>query len=139
MMQQILGSVLAQSDGSEIVAGIIGLIFLVVYLAVIVVVIAGAWKMFAKSGQPGWAAIVPIYNIYVLCKIVGRPGWWTILFFIPFVSIVIAIMVCIDLAKSFGRGTGTAVGLILVGFVFIPILGFGEAEYQGPAAAMDVT
>jgi len=133
-MLQGLNSVLAQSDAA---AAIVGIIFLLIYLAVIVFILAGMWKMFAKAGQPGWGALVPIYNIYLLCKIVGRPGWWTLLFFVPFVSIVIAIIVCIDLAKSFGRGVGTAIGLVLVGFVFIPILGFGKAEYQGPAAALE--
>lgn len=135
-MLQMLSSVLAQSDASGIIAGVIGLIIFLIYIALIVVVVAGMWKMFVKAGQPGWGALIPIYNIYLLCQIVGRPGWWTLLFFVPFVGIVIAIIVCIDLAKSFGRGTGTAIGLILVGFVFIPILGFGQAEYQGPAAAM---
>ncbi len=135
-MLQMISSVLAQSNAGGAAAAVVGLVILLIYLAVIVVVVAGLWKMFVKAGQPGWGALIPIYNIYLLCKIVGRPGWWLILFLVPFVSIVIAIIVCIDLAKSFGRGTGTAIGLILVGFVFIPILGFGKAEYQGPAAAM---
>lgn len=123
---------LAQNNGTG--AGIAGLVALVIYLAIIVLVIAGMWKMFAKAGQPGWGAIVPILNIYLLCKIVGRPGWWVILMFIPIVSLVVMIIVMIDLAKSFGKGVGYAIGLILLGFIFMPILGFGDAEYQGPAA-----
>jgi hypothetical protein len=93
------------------------------------------WKTFVKAGQPGWGAIIPIYNVYLLCKIGGRPGWWVILFIIPFVSLIISIIVSNDIAKSFGRGVGTTIGLILLPFVFYPILGFGDAEYQGPAAA----
>jgi hypothetical protein len=96
--------------------------------------IAACWKIFTKAGQPGWAAIIPIYNWYILCKIVGRPGWWVILFFIPFINFIIGIIVCIDLAKSFGKGVGFAIGLILLGVIFFPILGFGSAQYQGPAA-----
>ena len=92
------------------------------------------WKIFVKAGQPGWAAIIPIYNAYILTKIVGRPWWWLLLMLIPFVNIVIAIILAIDLAKSFGKGGGFAVGLILLGFVFYPILAFGDARYQGPAA-----
>ncbi len=108
------------------------MIFVLVYLAVIVLVIAGFWKVFAKAGQPGWAAIVPFYNTYVLCKIAGRPGWWFILLFIPFVNFIVFAIVAIDVAKSFGRGTGFGVGLWLLGFIFFPILGFGSCSIRGP-------
>lgn len=108
---------------------------LLIYLAIIVLIIAGLWKTFAKAGQPGWGAIIPIYNIYLLCKIGGRPGWWTILFFVPVVSIVIAIILSVDIAKSFGKGIAFALGLIFLSPIFYCILGFGSAQYQGPAAA----
>jgi hypothetical protein len=104
------------------------------YLAIIVVVIAGMWKVFTKAGQPGWAAIVPIYNIVILLKIVGRPVWWLVLLLIPFVNFVILILVSIDMAKSFGKGPGFGIGLWLLSFIFYPILGFGDAQYVGPAA-----
>lgn len=108
----------------------VGLIF---YLAIIIIVVAGMWKTFEKAGQPGWAAIVPIYNTYILCKIVGRPGWWVILLLIPYLNLIFWIIVCLDMAKSFARGIGFAVGLILLSPVFFCILGFGSSEYQGPA------
>jgi hypothetical protein len=127
-------TILAQSS-SNTGGGLAGILMALIYIAILVVVIAGLWKTFVKGGQPGWAAIVPIYNIYCLCKIVGRPGWWTILFFIPFVSIVFAIIVSIDLAKSFGKSIAFAIGLILLSPVFFCILGFGSAQYNGPAAA----
>jgi len=109
---------------------------MVIYLGILVVVIAGGWKMFAKAGQPGWGIIIPIYNLYLMCKIAGRPGWWIILMIIPIVSIIVAIVICNDLSKSFGRGIGTTLGLFFLGFIFVPILGFGSAQYEGPAAAM---
>ena len=96
--------------------------------------IAGLWMVFKKAGRPGWAAIIPFYNYYVMLKIVGRPGWWLILFFIPIVVIVIAIIVLHDLSKSFGKGVGFTIGLVLLSFIFVPILGFGAAQYRGPAA-----
>jgi len=108
---------------------------LIVELLIALVVIVAMWKVFAKAGHPGWAAIIPIYNMYVWCKIVGRPGWWVILMLIPLVNIVVAIIVCIDMAKSFGKGAGFGIGLALLGIIFLPILGFGSAQYQGPAAA----
>jgi hypothetical protein len=78
--------------------------------------------------------IIPIYNWYILCKIVGRPGWWVILLLIPFVNFIVGIVLCIDLAKSFGKGVGFGIGLVLLSVIFFPILGFGSAQYQGPTA-----
>ena len=92
------------------------------------------WKVFTKAGQPGWACLIPIYNLYVLCKIAGRPGWWLLLMLIPFVNIIILIILCIDIAKSFGNGVGFGLGMAFLGFIFWPILGFGSAQYQGPSA-----
>tara|TARA_R110000765_G_scaffold26526_10_gene64758 strand:- start:425 stop:817 length:393 start_codon:yes stop_codon:yes gene_type:complete len=126
---------LAQQGGGN-AGGMIGLgIFLILYLVFLIVILAGFWKMFAKAGQPGWAAIVPIYNAYIMCKIAGRPGWWVVLLLIPYLNLIFWIIVMLDLAKSFGKSIGFAVGMILFSFIFIPILGFGDAEYQGPAAA----
>jgi len=106
---------------------------LLIELAFIALVIAGWWKTFEKAGKPGWAAIIPIYNVYILCEIAGRPGWWVILFLIPFVNFVMAIIVSIDVAKNFGKGTGFGLGLAFLGFIFYPILGFGDAQYVGAA------
>ena len=108
----------------------IGLILII--LAVVVFMIAAMWKIFEKAGQPGWAAIVPIYNCYVLLKIVGKPGWWLLLFLIPIVNYVFIIWTYNMLSKSFGKEEGFTVGLVLLGIVFFPILGFGDAKYLGP-------
>lgn len=114
---------------------IFGGLFMLFWLALVVLFVASAWKVFTKAGQPGWAAIIPIYNIIVLLQIVGRPLWWLLLMFIPLVNFVIAILIYIDLAKSFGQSTGFAIGLLLLAPIFWPILGFGSARYIGPAAA----
>ena len=104
------------------------------YIAVIVLMIVGMWKVFAKAGKPGWAAIVPFYNMYVLVEIVGKPVWWFIMFFIPFVNIVFMILTYIALAPRFGKSGGFAVGLIFLPFVFFPILGFDSSTYIPPGA-----
>lgn len=111
-----------------------GNITLLIYLAIFIVIIASFWKVFTKAGQPGWASIIPIYNLIVMLQIVGRPWWWILLLLIPIVSLVIAIIISIDMAKSFGKGAGFGIGLALLGFIFYPILGFGSATYQGPSA-----
>lgn len=125
-------------DSGAAVGGALALfggMFMLFWLALVVLFIASAWKVFTKAGQPGWAAIIPIYNVIVLLQIVGRPLWWLILLLIPVVNFVVAILVYIDLAKSFGQGTGFAIGLLLLAPIFWPILGFGSSRYIGPAAA----
>ena len=113
-----------------------GPLFWIFEIAVTVLIVASMWKIFSKAGQPGWAAIIPIYNFIVWCKIVGRSAWWVLLLLICFP--IFYIILCIDLAKSFGKGVGFAIGLILLSVVFFPILGFGSATYQGPSAAPKV-
>lgn len=105
----------------------------IIYLAIIVFFIYCMWKIFEKAGKPGWAAIVPIYNIIVLLEIIGKPWWWLLLMLIPIVNFVIAIIVMVQLAKVFGQGVGFAIGLILLGFIFIPILALGSSTYTAPA------
>jgi Family of unknown function (DUF5684) len=102
-----------------------------IYLVVVVVEVVAMWRLFTKAGQPGWAAIVPIYNLYVLVKVAGREGWWVILYFIPFVNIVVWFIVAVDVAKSFGKSAGFGIGIALLSFIFIPILAFGDAQYVG--------
>lgn len=125
---------LAQNNSGGGGGAIAAILMFLVQIAIVVVVIAGMWKMFVKAGHPGWAAIVPIYNIYILTQIAGRPWWWLLLLFIPIVGIVVAIILMVDIAKAFGKSVLFAVGLILLSPIFICILGFGSAQYQGPPA-----
>ncbi|HEY5369681.1 MAG TPA: DUF5684 domain-containing protein [Hanamia sp.] len=106
--------------------------FLIVifYIAFVVFIVAAVWKTFEKAGQPGWACLIPIYNYYILAKIGGVKNWWLI--FIPLINIYIIFVIAIAVAKSFGKDTGFGIGLVFLGFIFIPILGFGAAKYIGP-------
>jgi len=101
-------------------------------IAIAVVEIAAMWKVFEKAGQPGWACIIPIYNIYIMTKIGGKPGLWVLLMFIPFVNLIFAIWLYNMISKSFGKDEGFTVGLVILGAIFWPILGFGDARYIGP-------
>ena len=125
-------SVLAQQGGADEVSNEVGAVVVVIYLAVIIVSLAGMWKVFAKAGKPGWGAIVPIYNTILLLEIVGKPIWWLLLLFIPCVGIVVSVILCIELAKCFGKGAGFGLGLALLSPIFFPLLGFGDAKYRGP-------
>ena len=106
----------------------------IIWLAVAVLSIAGLWAVFVKGGEEGWKAIIPIWNTLIILKLVGREWWWIILLIIPIVGIICWIIVANDLSKSFAQGVGTTVGLVLLPPIFFIILGFGSAEYQGPAA-----
>lgn len=125
---------LMQYEGDDTAAGIAGCLgggfAFVIWLAILIVVIAGMWKVFEKAGQPGWAAIVPFYNIYILTQIAGKEILWFILLLIPLVNIVAGIIISIDVARKFGKGTGFGLGLAFLPFIFYPILGFGDARYN---------
>lgn len=107
----------------------------ILWLVFAVLFVVALWKVFTKAGKPGWASIVPIYNAYVLLQIAGRPGWWLLLIFIPFVNIVISLIISIDIAKAFGKSSVFGVvGLFFFSAIGYLMLGFGKAQYQGAAA-----
>jgi hypothetical protein len=118
--------------GGAMIAMVIQLIFTLVFA---VLIIGGMWKIFAKAGQPGWMAIVPILNIITLCKIAGKPAWWFLLFLCGPVGFIISIIVNMEIAKRFGKGAGFGIGMAILPLIFVPMLGFGSATYQGPAIA----
>ena len=102
-------------------------------LAVIAIYQAACWwTIFVKAGQPGWAAIIPIYNLIVVLRISGKPGWWLFLGLIPGYNLVFAIIVVHSLSKSFGRGAGFTVAFILLNILLLPFLAIGRARYVGP-------
>ena len=106
------------------------LALVLIEIVVAIFLIVALWKVFVKAGQPGWASIIPFYNWYILLKIASKPGWWLILLFIPLVNIVIVFLMKLGIAENFGKGTGFAVGLFFLGFIFFPILAFGSAQYK---------
>lgn len=111
----------------------IGMGMMIFMLLIAVVLIAAMWKVFEKAGEPGWAALIPIYNFIVLLKIAGKPAWWVVLMFIPFVNFVIAIILSLAIAKNFGKGAGFGLGLAFLGLVFYPILAWGDSRYEPQA------
>ncbi|MBF0528117.1 MAG: signal peptidase I [Deltaproteobacteria bacterium] len=108
----------------------LGLIGIVIYLAIVILLIVGMWKVFSKAGKPGWACLIPIYNIVVLLEIAGKPIWWIILMLIPLINAIIFLLVSLAVAQKFGKSAGYGVGLFFLPFIFWPMLGFGDASYQ---------
>jgi len=110
------------------------LFFFGFWAAIILLVIVPLWIVFTKAGKPGWAAIVPVYNMIVMLEISGQPLWWIFLYFVPFVNLIIAVIVTVRIAEAFGKGAAFAVGMIFLPFVFYPILAFGSAQHKGVSA-----
>jgi hypothetical protein len=123
------------SQDSSAAAGAIGTGMIIVWLAIMVLMIAALWKVFEKAGEPGWAAIVPIYNLVVLLKIAGKPAWWVILMLIPFVNLIVGIIAMVAFAQAYGKGVGFALGLLILPIIFLPILAWGDSRYARPAVA----
>ena len=111
-------------------AAAIGMI--IVALALLIFCVAVMWKVFCKAGEPGWASLIPFYNLYVMTRITWGRGWLFIFGFLPLGNLIFAIFTMIKLAKVFGKKDGFACGLIFLSIVFLPILAFGKAEYTGP-------
>lgn len=101
------------------------------YLFLLIFPIICYWKIFNKAGKPGWACIVPIYNLVVMIEIAKKPMWYIAMFFIPIANIVFAIMLLDAFVKQFGKSSGFTVGMIFLNIIFLPILAFGDARYQG--------
>ena len=121
------------SSSTGLLAGF-GIGFVIFYLLIAALLIVSLWKIFVKAGKPGWAAIVPIYNAWVLLEIGGEEGWKILLCFIPIVGSILVLIYTIkaylEIARRFGKTTGFAIGMILLSVVFFPILAFSDAQYN---------
>jgi len=107
-------------------------LLIVLYLALIILPIVGQWKAFKKAGKPGWACIVPIYNMVVMLEIAKKPVWWVvIILLVPIVNLIFAIMTLHGVSKAFGKDVGFTLGLLFLPFIFWPILGMSkDIHYQ---------
>ena len=116
------------------------------WVVIAIIIFVSLWKIFQKAGRPGWEGIIPLYNYYILLvEVVGRPAWWIafpiaaiVLGWVPIIGwlisiafLVVHIIVSNDLSKAFGKGVGFTIGLVILGFIFFPILAFGNAQYLG--------
>ena len=119
-------------DSAWIALSIAAMIPIMIFgFSILVLEIVALWFVLEKAGEPGWAAIIPIYNYLMVIKIAGKPWWFFLLMFIPIANIVIYIIILNGLSKSFGKDEAFTVGLFFLRFIFLPILGFGKSEYSG--------
>ncbi|MES2985975.1 MAG: DUF5684 domain-containing protein [Patescibacteria group bacterium] len=103
---------------------------LIIPLIIVILTFVSLWKIFEKANKPGWASLIPIYNIVVLCEIVKKPTWYVVLFFIPFVNVILAFILLLELSKAFGKGVGFTLGLIFLPMIFYPVLAFDSSTYK---------
>lgn len=113
------------------------------------------WKIFSKAGRPGILAFIPIVNIYVEYGIcwsnfmgllylvcVGITSYvsgvqepsstlTTVSGVASVAALVLHIVQSIKLAKSFGKGVGYGILLILFGPLARLFLGLGDSRYIG--------
>ena len=113
-------------DGIVLIYSVTAILLLLPTIALL----AGVWKVFVKAGHPGWASLVPFYNFYILLKIADQPTWYVFLLFLPMANIVVILAALHGMAKNFGKDFTFTIGLIVFGFIFFPILGFGNAQYK---------
>ena len=107
--------------------------FAVGSLVMYVLSVVAMWKMFEKAGQAGWKAIIPIWNTIILMKISGYSPWLILLFLVPIANVIMIILMYSGIAKAYGKGLGTTLGLLFFNTIFILILGFGTSKYVGNA------
>lgn len=140
----------AEATGALALLAGFGIVMWIIGIAIAVVTIIGMWKVFTKAGKEGWKSLIPIYNIYTLCEIIGVSPWWILISFgcgiipilgwivAPVVAIYFGILVAKSTANAFGKDTGFAVGLYFLGPIFYCILGFGKAKYEGAKPMNDI-
>ncbi len=103
----------------------------IISLVVAIFAIVCLWKVFSKAGEPGWAAIIPLYNAYVLYKIAFGNGWLFLLSLVPLVNVVVCVILYFKLSSAFGHGVGFGFGLLFFNPIFMAILAFGSSDYVG--------
>jgi hypothetical protein len=118
---------------------ILGLVIVgfILVIALCVLVVISGWRIYQKAGKPGWASLIPFYNMTTLLQMVNKPLWWVVLLLVPVLNIIIYLILAVRLAHVFGKGRWFGVGLLFLPFIFGPVLAFGKAEYHNmyPAPA----
>ena len=128
MLTPVLAQVGADDAAQSAAVAAAATVPMLVVLAITVLLIASMWKVFERAGERGWAVLVPIYNLYILCRIAGMSGWWVLVAFIPLVNIIFVFANSIGVAERFGKGVGYGLGLALLPFIFWPMLAWGDAQ-----------
>lgn len=119
---------LAADDAARQLSGAMSGTMMLFIFAVVALMLAAMWRVNERAGEPGWAVLVPIYNIYVMLKVARMSPWWMLTLIIPVVNIVVSFAMSFGIAKRFGKGVGFGLGLAFLPFIFLPLLAWGDAQ-----------
>ncbi|MEI7594582.1 MAG: DUF5684 domain-containing protein [Bacteroidota bacterium] len=108
---------------------LIAAILIASFFFISVLLFSSWWQIYTKANKKGWAILLPIYNVLIMCSIAKKPWWWIFLLMIPGVNIVLYIIILYNISKNFSKNHFFTAGMVLLPFVFIPILAFGNAIY----------
>lgn len=104
----------------------------IIYFIIIAITLISLYKIFQKAHHPGWKALIPIYNLFIIQDIIRRPWWWALLMLIPFVGIIWTVLSTYLLGKAFHKNNGFIVGMVILPFIFYPLLAFDKSVYLNP-------
>lgn len=132
------------------------LIVLAIVIAILVIMVISNWKILTKANEEGWKALIPFYNKWTLCEVVGLSPYWVIELLVVqalylfikqvlegnFVVISLSWLVSLNslyfnvvyslsLAKSFGKDKSFGILTIFFPEITLPMLAFGKSEYIG--------
>ena len=103
----------------------------IIALAILALQVASLWVIFRKAGEPGWAAVIPIYNLFVLVRVAGFSWWWFLLLWIPILNLIAVFAIPFGLSRRFGHGAAFGLGLLFLPLIFYPVLAFGGSHHTG--------
>ena len=126
MMIHVLAQ-LGATDGVQRAAAAASTATSLFVLAIVLLMLASMWRVFERAGEHGWAVLVPIYNLYVLSRVAGMSPWWMLVAFIPLVNIIFLFANSFGVAQRFGKGALFGIGLVLLPFIFWPMLAWGDS------------
>lgn len=115
---------------SFVVTAVLIVLLILIAITLLGLIFVSIWRIFVKAGEPGWAAIIPFYNHVKVLEMTSKPLWWVVLMLLPLVNVVICVIIAHRLAACFGKGRWFTFGMIVLPFIFLPILAFGKSQYR---------
>lgn len=109
-------------------------VFIAWFILFVIAYLAASWKLFEKAGYKNWKALVPVYNILIQLKIIGRPWWWVLLLVVPGVNLLMVVIILLEIYKSYGiYGFSQLVLGVIFEPIYLPRLAFTKKlKYEGP-------
>ena len=104
-----------------------------IFLALVLSSFFGLSKLFLKSGIDSWKAFVPIYNFYLLAKLLNKPSWWCLIMIVPGVNIIMYGVYGFNVARAFNKPSNQDLLFAsILPYIFFVKLGYDDtAKFVG--------